>query len=185
MSLFGTEYKCIVADPPWAFRDSLPGEGRGAVKHYHVLPTKGLELFPLQGQPAFPLIADDAWLFMWRTAAMAEDAYGVARAWGFTPKSEIVWNKVTASGKQHFGMGHYVRAAHETCIVAVRGSPKVLSHSVRSTFSAPVGKHSEKPAEFFRIVEQLAPGPRVEMFARCRRPGWDALGDEVPALEER
>lgn len=180
MNLLGTEYSCIVADPPWAFADKLPGQGRGAAKHYDVLSTAELVRFPLRGQPEFPMVAADAWLFLWRVSAMAEDAYRVVRAWGFTPKSEIVWNKLTSTGKPHFGMGHYVRASHETCIVAVRGRPAVLSHSVRSTFSAPVGEHSEKPEEFFRIVEALAPGPRVEMFARRRRPGWDALGNEVP-----
>lgn len=30
-------YRVICADPPWAFKDKLPGLGRGAKKHYQVL----------------------------------------------------------------------------------------------------------------------------------------------------
>jgi N6-adenosine-specific RNA methylase IME4 len=182
-NLFGTEYRCLAVDPPWLFGDSLPGASRGAAKNYRCLSVDDLCRFPERGPSEFPIIAADAWLFMWRVSAMVEEAYRVVRAWGFTPKSEIVWEKMTGSGKHHFGMGHFVRASHETCIVATRGRPEVLSHSVRSVFEASVGAHSEKPQEFFRIVEKLAPGPRVEMFARIRREGWTSMGDEVPPEE--
>lgn len=181
-NLFDTEYRCMVADPPWQFGDKLPGPGRGAEKHYKTMSTNEICAMTLLPPAQFPTLASDAMLFLWRVSSMVEDAYRVVRAWGFVPKSEIVWVKLTSTGeKKHFGMGRYVRARHETCIVATRGKPLVLSHSVRSTFEAPVGKHSEKPQVFFDIVEQLCAGPRVEMFARRRRPRWDALGDQVPA----
>ncbi len=38
------------------------------------------------------------------------------------------------------------------------------------------GRHSEKPAGFLDIVEQVSPGPYVELFARQPRLGWDAWG---------
>ena len=81
----------------------------------------------------------------------------------------------------------YVRAAHETCLVATRGRFKVDCKSIRSRFSAPVpvgsdGKyiHSGKPEAFFELVEKLVAGPYVELFARRRRPGWICLGNELP-----
>ena len=40
-------------------------------------------------------------------------------------------------------------------------------------------RHSAKPAEFYTLVEQVSPGPYLEMFARDSRPGWDAWGDEA------
>jgi N6-adenosine-specific RNA methylase IME4 len=183
VNLFGQEYACVVADPPWKFGDALPGKSRGAANNYACLSVDELLRFPFRGSEEFPIIADNAWLFLWRVAAMVEEAYKVVRAWGFTPKSEIVWRKMTSTGKEHFGMGRYVRASHEICIVATRGTPEVLSHSVRSIFEAATGEHSQKPDAFFQIVESLAPGPYVEMFARRRRPRWDALGNEVPAQE--
>lgn len=42
----------------------------------------------------------------------------------------------------------------------------------------PRGKHSEKPEAFLDLVEQVSPAPRVELFARRDRLGWDTWGDE-------
>jgi N6-adenosine-specific RNA methylase IME4 len=171
----------LVADPPWRFGDKLPGAGRGAERHYTTMSVDELCGFEL------PPLADDAYLFMWRVSSMVEEAYAVVRSWGFVPKSEIVWQKLTKTGKPWFGMGHHVRASHETCVVATRGRPRPLVRRVRSTFSAPVpvdvtGKyiHSAKPEAFYDLVEQLAAGPYTELFARRRRPGWFCLGNQVP-----
>jgi hypothetical protein len=38
------------------------------------------------------------------------------------------------------------------------------------------GAHSEKPAAFLDVVEQVSPGPRVELFARQPHLGWDSWG---------
>ncbi len=168
-------YKVLVADPPWSFNDKLPGPGRGAEKHYDVMTLEGIRNFQL------PPLADDAYLFMWRVASQVPEAYEVARAWGFVPKSEIVWRKMTKHGKEHFGMGHHVRASHETCIVAVRGKPKPRVRNVRSIFHAPVGRHSEKPDAFFELVEMMCEGPYVELFARRQRAGWQCEGNELAA----
>jgi N6-adenosine-specific RNA methylase IME4 len=170
--------RVLVADPPWLFGDKLPGPSRGAAKNYRVLTAAEICAFPL------PPIADEAWLFLWRVSAMVEEAYRVVRAWGFVPKSEIVWEKVTSTGKPHFGMGRYVRASHEACIVAVRGKPKPLDRAVRSRFAAPVRAHSEKPEVFYELVQRLSDGPWIELFARRRRDGWVTLGDQVPAPAE-
>jgi len=126
-------------------------------------------------------LADDALLFLWRVSSQVEEAYRVVRAWGFVPKTEIVWQKLTVKGLPWFGMGRYLRASHETCIVAARGKaiPLIKSRSIRSTFEAKVGGHSEKPPEFFELVEKLCVGPRLELFSRRQRPGWTCVGDEL------
>jgi N6-adenosine-specific RNA methylase IME4 len=43
-------------------------------------------------------------------------------------------------------------------------------------FQWPRGAHSAKPAAFLDIVEQVSPGPYVELFARAPRLGWDSWG---------
>jgi N6-adenosine-specific RNA methylase IME4 len=101
------------------------------------------------------------------------------RAWGFEPKSEIVWEKLTKNGKPWFGMGRHVRASHETAIVAVRGKPVRKAANIRSRFSAIARTHSEKPEEFYALVGALARGPYIELFARQQRPGWTCLGDQM------
>lgn len=175
-------YNVVVADPPWQFRDRLPGNGRGASKHYSTLTTSDIATFVKTHEPKIE-IATDAILFLWRVASIQQEALDVCRAWGFTPKSELVWIKQSSaqSDKLHFGMGHYVRAAHEVCLIATRGKAAGLieSRSVRSVFHAPVGRHSEKPDKFYETVEQLTRGPYVEFFARRRREGWVCYGDQL------
>lgn len=172
-----TDVRVLVADPPWSFGDKLPGASRGAEKNYSVLGIADIERFPL------PSLAADALLFLWRVASQPEEAMRVVRAWGFVPKSELVWLKKTPGGKTHFGMGRYVRASHEICVIASRGRGNSLikSKSVRSVFEAPTGAHSRKPDEFYRIVESLADGPYHELFARRTQPGWTCEGDELGA----
>lgn len=165
-------FRVLCADPPWRFGDALGR--RGAEANYPTLSIEEIHRFPL------PPLADDAVLFLWRVAAMQLEALTVIRAWGFTAKSEIVWRKLTKNGKPHFGMGRYVRATHETCIIAVRGKPQLKSRSIRSMFEAPIGQHSEKPESFYTgIVEQLYDGPYVELFARRQRAGWTCLGNQA------
>lgn len=174
--------RVLCLDPPWRFGDALPGKKRGASRNYDTMTVEQLCDMRL------PDLADDCYLFMWRVSAMVEEAYLVMRHWGFVPKSEIVWQKQTRKGLPWFGMGRTVRAAHETCIVAARGRPRPLVRNVRSIFAAPVPDdpanpkrylHSGKPEDFYRLVETLAPGPYVEMFARRRRAGWICSGNEL------
>jgi N6-adenosine-specific RNA methylase IME4 len=130
----------------------------------------------------FPLppLADDCMLMLWRVAAMQQEALDVMRFWGFTLKSEVVWEKLTKHGKQHIGMGHYVRASHEVCLIGTRGRVQVQDRSVRSSFQAPVQEHSSKPDRIYEIAERLLPGgPYVELFARRVRSGWLQHGHEL------
>jgi N6-adenosine-specific RNA methylase IME4 len=167
----------LVADPPWRHGDQLPGPGRGASKHYQTMSVEEICAFKL------PPLANDCWLFLWRVSSMPREALDVVNAWGFVPKSELVWRKMTNDGSRvRIGMGRSVRLCHEACIIAKRGRPTRIEANVPSVFDAPRGgKHSAKPDAFYRIVERLAPGPYVELFARRHRPGWHCFGDELPA----
>ena len=169
------KFKVLVADPPWKFGDKLPGPNRGAESNYSCLTVKELCEFPI------PEMQPDSWLFLWRVSAMPEEALQVVRAWGFVPKTELIWAKRTKNGKRWFGMGHQVRAEHETCIIATRGSPKVLNRNTRSIFEAAYTGHSRKPDEFYELVEKLCPGPIAELFARRPRDGWTTFGNQLPA----
>jgi N6-adenosine-specific RNA methylase IME4 len=171
-------FRTIVADPPWPFRDALPGPKRGAVTHYRLMSLKEICNFPL------PPVADDSRLFLWRVASQQEEALQVVRAWGFEVKAEIVWVKTNFPMRRlTIGMGHQVRMSHEVCLVCTRGKPKRLSKSIPSVYFAPRRRHSEKPPEFYKLIQSLSPGPYLELFARFKPPGWFAMGDELPEGE--
>jgi N6-adenosine-specific RNA methylase IME4 len=185
-------FSVLCADPPWRFGDKLPGKNRGAERNYPTMTAGELcDLAGVESPIAVPPLASDSILFLWRVAAMQQEALDVVRAWGFTVKTEIVWHKLTKNGLSWFGMGRTLRASHETCLVATRGRPQLTSRSIRSVFSAPVpvdetGRyiHSAKPESFYTgIVEKLAPGPYAEMFSRRTRAGWTMLGNQVGKLD--
>lgn len=171
-------FRLLVADPPWAFGDRLPGKGRGAEKHYKVMRVEDIMTYPI------PLMAADSVLLLWRVAAMVPEAVQVARAWGFEPKSELVWLKKTSTGKRHFGMGRYVRMEHETCMICTRGKATglVRNRKTRSTFEGRTREHSSKPDEFYALVEELFNGTRAEIFARRPRRGWIQQGLQLGEL---
>lgn len=181
----GAVIDVVVADPPWLFSDKLPGEGRGAERHYKCLTFE--HLCAKEGFD-FPKIGRDAVLFLWLVEAMQREALDLASAWGFTTKTSGVWLKRTSTGKRHFGMGRYLRAEHERFLICACGKVPVVDKSIRSTFEAPVGVHSAKPEEFYRIVEAMYPlggnNRHFELFARKTRPGWTQYGNEVGKLDE-
>jgi N6-adenosine-specific RNA methylase IME4 len=167
----------LVADPPWKFGDGLSGQ-RGAVHKYPVMSVDRIARYRI------PVMADHAMLFMWRVSAMLEEALFVCRAWGFRPYGEIVWVKETRSGKPHFGMGHVVRAAHESCLIGVRGKRIAPVHmNERSVFRGIVREHSEKPDQFYNLIERMYPDAvKCELFARRMREGWCQEGNQLGIL---
>lgn len=173
--------RCIVADPPWAFSDALPGDTRGAASQYACLPVDDIARVML---PAF-VGHDNLVLFLWRVAAMQPEALELCRLLEVTVKSEIVWEKLTSTGAPHFGMGHYVRNSHETCLIATRGEALPAVRNVRSRFAAPVRAHSQKPDAFYHLVRAMYPRSRkVEFFARTKRFGWTQLGNQLGSIPQ-
>ena len=78
-------------------------------------------------------------------------------------------------------MGYYTRANAEYCLLATRGKTlKRVSRSVHSIIDDRVMEHSRKPDTVRgRIVELFGDIPRVELFARKKNDGWDAIGNEI------
>ncbi len=169
-----SRFRVLVADPPWPFEDRLADTNRGALTQYQTMSIDDIKRFTL------PPMYEDSTLFLWRVAAMQQEALDVIDAWDYEVKAEIVWKKLTKHGKRFFGMGRTVRMEHEVCLIATSGKPKTLDKSVRSVFEAPVGRHSEKPEIFYNLVERLREGPYSEIFARRLRDGWSQYGDQLP-----
>jgi N6-adenosine-specific RNA methylase IME4 len=107
---------------------------------------------------------------------MLAQALDVIAAWGFTYKSAHVW------GKPGQGTGYWTRENAELLLIATRGQPVAPSPGQQfpALTMAPRSPHSVKPAVFAEMIERLWPTtPKLEMFARCLREGWDSWGNEV------
>ena len=176
-------FTTIVADPPWQYRDKLkmggdqagtPHRGhRGAESHYPCMATDDICALGGPGHLVGLPIAEPAHLYLWVTNAFMEDGHRVARAWGFTPRTILTWVK------PQIGMGHYFRNNTEHVIFAVRGTLPTLRRDCPTAFTANRRRHSQKPDEFFEIVESMSVGPYLEVFARRPREGWTVWGNEV------
>lgn len=166
------KYGVIYADPPWSFE--VYGEGgknRSAENHYPVMDLAAIKALPV---PA----ASDAVLFLWATGPMMPQALEVLRAWGFEYRSQLVWVKPRA------GTGYWARSSHELLLIGVSGDVPAPAPGMQpeSVVEAPLGRHSEKPEIFAEIIEKMFPNlPKVELFSRSPRPGWAAMGNEMPS----
>lgn len=70
----------------------------------------------------------------------------------------------------------------ELCLIGKRGripTPRG-ARNVRQFVSSMRGRHSQKPDEVRRRIEEMFPTQRkLEMFARVAALGWDVWGNEV------
>lgn len=167
-------YGVIYADPEWRFEvySRETGMDRAADNHY---PTSGTD--EICARPVGDIAADDCALFLWATVPMLPDALRVMAAWGFEYKSHCIW------AKDRIGTGYWFRNQHELLLVGTKGGvpAPALGTQIESLVDSPVGKHSEKPAKFYELIEGYFPSlPKIELNARAARPGWDAWGYEAP-----
>ncbi len=156
-------YDAIVVDPPW------PGDT--------TVPYPTMTVAEITDLPIPALAADDCLLWLWTTNATIRHALSCIDAWGFREKSMATWVK------NMWSTGTFLRGRTEHCILATRGKPRVLVTDQTTVIEGPARQHSRKPEEFYTLVESLCPGPKVELFARVRREGWDCWGGEVDTFD--
>ncbi len=172
------KYRTIVADPPWEQPSGGPANGDGfavAGGRPSTLPYPPMSVAQIVAFRVRWLAEKDAHLYLWVTNAHIEDAYDVARAWDFYPSVLLTWAK-TPRG---IGLGGTFTQTTEHALFARRGSLASLQRIDTTWFNWPRGAHSRKPEAFLDLVEQVSPGPRLELFARRQRLGWDTWGNEA------
>ena len=171
------KYKIIYADPPWSYKDKSKSHGGGAESHYPCMSL--LEICTL---PVYKIADEDSVLLMWVTMPMLPLAFNIFNAWGFKYKTcAFTWVKTTEKGAIYMGMGRHTRGNAEICLLATKGkgTPR-KSASIKNTHLFPRGRHSAKPQEFRKMIEELyGDVSRIELFARQKTPGWDVWGNEV------
>ena len=167
----GKLYGVIYADPPWKYETfSENGMDRSADNHY---PTMSMFDMVTLNIPA----ADNCVMFMWATVPMLPEAIDLLSLWGFQYKSHICWIK------DRIGTGYWTRNKHELLLIGTKGNVPAPAMGTQppSVIELPLGRHSEKPAFFADMISALYPTtPKLEMFARIGRVGWDVMGNEAP-----
>lgn len=169
------QYGVILADPEWPFEVWSPaGRDRAADNHY---PTSALSIIEARDVPS--IAAEDSVCFLWVTGPHHAAGNGamILRAWGFTPKAQVTWDK------EEPGTGYWFRDQTEYLLVGTRGKVPAPAPGTQwpSLVRSRKGVHSAKPEWAYELIESYFPNlPKIELNARRRREGWDAWGFEAP-----
>jgi N6-adenosine-specific RNA methylase IME4 len=176
-------YRTIVADPPWHY-DAMPigGDRPGSFGATRPLDYMTMRYEDILALPVGEMAADDAVLWLWTTNRWLPRSFALVEAWGFEYRQTLVWGK-----NNPMPVGSVAPSAAEFLLVGRRGKPDVeraFPSSVIVTPRPPSRRHSAKPECFLDYIERTSPAPRLEMFARRDRLGWDTWGNESLATAE-
>lgn len=166
------KYRCIVIDPPWPMKKIERNErpDQGIDLDYPTMSLDEIAALPV-GDMGYE---DGCHLYLWVTQKFLPDGLDLVKRWGFKYQCLMTWRK-------NVGITPYSWMYDtEHVIFAKRGSLQLERFGLRLSFDAQVKGHSVKPDVFFDERVLLAsPEPRLEMFARKPRKGFEVWGNEV------
>jgi len=180
-------YKTIVVDPPWKYGIWGGGSGKGkdmrkaqSFKPYTQnlpLPYPTMTIDEIKSLPIARVAADNCELYLWTTQKYLPVSFDVLEVWGFKYCQTITWCKKPRGT----GQGGVYCPTTEFIVLGRKGKmPKVKR--IDSTWfltKRPNNSHSKKPEYFQDMIETVSEPPRLEIFARRKRDGWDVFGNEV------
>ena len=163
------QYRTIVIDPPWDI-DRIQLENRTFDKQnfdYATMTVDEIKDFKL---PAH----DECHLWLWTTQKYLRSSFEILDAWDFTYLSTFVWHK--KGGFQPVGLPQF---NCEFVLLARKGAqPFLETKNFFTCFEAERREHSRKPEEFYDVVRRVSPEPRIDIFSRENREGYDTWGLE-------
>ena len=149
-----------------------------------------MTLEDIKALPIAELAGEKAHLYLWIPNALLPAGLAVMEAWGFEYKANIVWEKVRKDGgPDGRGVGFYFRNVTELLLFGIRknSAPNRTLQPARSQVNllrTMKREHSRKPDEIIPVIEACSQGPRIELFARGVREGWDMWGNQAIAEYE-
>lgn len=166
----GVTFGCIYSDPPWDYDHR--GHPHSAASHYSTMSLEALTALPVA-----QLADANSHLHLWTTTNFLYPAYDLLHAWGFTYKSILVWQK------PGLGIGNYWRINTEFLLLGIRGNARRFRRKdLPNIYTGKRGQHSRKPDVVRTWIEQVSPGPYLELFGREAVDGWTVYGNEPPSL---
>ena len=181
-------YRVLVVDPPW-------NQGKTGLRSVRPNQTTVLDYPTLSKQELMELPVpdwanqDSAFLWLWATNSKDEDskepvlamALDLMEHWQFKYYTTVTWLKGT--GPCPFGP---YQITTEHVLFGYRGKATFNRQQLgklQTHFYAHPGIHSSKPNVFYRDIAKYFDGPRLDVFARQRREGFDGWGNEYGKLQ--
>lgn len=181
----------LVVDYPWPHEPGRETPDRATLPYATMPISDGMAL------PVAKMCAENCVLFLWTTGFHMQWAYALLRAWGFVrgvcggadildAANAITAPCIIAWIKDRIGKGQRLRNKVEFCIVAIKGKPvwNLASGEQTTELRGPVRVHSQKPDEFYALIDAVAPAQRsCELFARRELPcSWQGFGDQMGSV---
>lgn len=171
-------YGLLMADPPWKHeRWSDKGSDRAPDQHYSTMTTEMIKSLPVGA-----LCAPDSLIWLWVPGYFINIGESVLNAWGAEFVTMGFWMKtqIHAPDLPKMGTGYVLRECGEPFMIGRIGRPEVVDRGIPSAFSEPRREHSRKPEKGYALAERMTPKglPRLDLFSRQKRDGWDRMGDE-------
>ena len=177
------KFRIIYADCPWPYNNPKGNKPSMGGITYPVMKMKDIK-----GLPVGKIADKNCALFMWATHPKLKEALEVIESWGFVyTTNAFTWVKLNPKKAGIYsGLGHWTNGNSELCMFAKKGRPKRIAKDVKQIVMAPRGRHSAKPPEVRdRIVRLMGDIRRIELFAREKADGWEALGNEIDGRDIR
>jgi len=163
-------YHTIVIDPPWEMqkieRVLFPNQ------HGFDYQTKTVEQIADMRDEVLGIAAPNCHLYLWTTHKYLPSAIEIVQAWGFRYQCLMTWVKNV--GFTPFSWMY----STEHILFCRRGNLPLLRKGLRLDFNAKVREHSRKPDEFYELIKEVSPKPRLDWFSRESREGFDSWGAE-------
>jgi len=175
------KYKTIVADPPWdGYGNWRSGSDKALVKKLqgvHIpMPYKTMTLEQIKAIPVKNITDDNCEIYLWVTQRHLPNGFEVLKAWGFKYCQTLTWCKKPMGT----GQGGIYCPTTEFILLGRKGKMPIKIRQNTTWFEVKRQKsHSKKPDFFQDLIETVTDAPRLEMFARRERSGWDVFGNEV------
>ena len=107
-----------------------------------------MTLKQIEELPICDVLAKNTWVFLWTTQKFLPASYDIIKKWGLKYRFTMTW--VKSGGFQVY---NYPQFNSEFIICGTIGNPKLAdAKKFNTAFSAPRGKHSEKPSEFYELI---------------------------------
>ena len=169
------KYRTIVIDPPWDM-ERIQMENRTFDKESFDYPTMSLDEIKDFKLPAH----EECHLWLWTTQKYLRPSFDLLDAWDFTYLATFVWHK--NGGFQPVGLPQF--NCEFVLLARKGGQPFVETKQFFTCFDAKRREHSRKPDEFYDVVKRVCPEPRIDIFSREDRDGYDVWGLESGMFDE-
>lgn len=164
------KYKTIVIDPPW----EIAKIKRKVRPNQMQMDYPMMTLQEIKDMPIGEISDEQSHCFLWTIDKYLYESKEVLEGWGFKYHCTLAWNKT--NGISLYGINRRV----EFVLVGLKGKHEAYPKrkTIPAAFTAKSPRHSQKPQEFYDFLDVLE-GPKVDVFARQEREGWDVFGNEV------